>query len=145
MFPKKARTEDPVSRSLETAMQCNAMQCSAVLPTSASVMSSQRITVTIVDAKGAVRETKTFKKPPKPANELLERLQASGHAGDLQDSAGDSFSGADPFDASQDYRLQLPFFGKCSANQHPPKNKSFCLLQSQVMEEPLCCQLQARS
>ena len=76
-------------------------------------MSSQRITVTIVDAKGATRDVKTFKNPPKAASEILERLYASGYTGDLQDSAGDSLSGADPLGASQDYRLLLPFLGKC--------------------------------
>lgn len=108
-------------------------------------MSAQRIKVTIVDATGAVRETKTFKNPLKPANEILERLQASGYAGDLQDSAGDSLSGADPLNANHDYHLQLPSFGKCSVTRKPLNNYSFYSLQSQVKEEPLYCQLQARS
>ena len=78
-------------------------------------MSSQRITLTIVDAIGPIRDAKTFKNAPKAASEILERLHASGYTGDLQDSAGGSLSGADPLAPNQDYRLQLPSFGKCSA------------------------------
>ena len=75
-------------------------------------MASQRIKVTIVDVKGDVRDAKTFKNPPKTANEILERLRASGYTGDLQDSAGDSLSGADLLEANQGYKLQLPSFGE---------------------------------
>lgn len=77
-------------------------------------MASQRIKVTIVDVKGVVQDAKTFKNPPKTANEILERLQASGYTGDLRDSAGDSLSGVDLLGASQEYKLQLPSFGRCS-------------------------------
>ena len=46
-------------------------------------------------ADGTCRDNKTYKNPPKTAKGILERLQASGYVGDLQDSTGDSLSGDD--------------------------------------------------
>ncbi len=70
-------------------------------------MHHSRINVRVVGTDGTCRDNKTYIKPPKTAKEILERLQASGHVGDLQNCTGASLSGDDLLDDKQDYTLEL--------------------------------------
>ncbi len=66
------------------------------------------IKVKVVQADGTCRGSQTYISPPKTAREILERLQASGFVGRLQDSTGVySLYGSDPLDDSQQYTLEL--------------------------------------
>ena len=70
-------------------------------------MNLPRIKVKVVGANGTCRDNKTYRNPPKTVNEILERLQASGYVGDLQESTGDSLSGDDLLGDDQEYTLKL--------------------------------------
>lgn len=70
-------------------------------------MDLPRIKVKVVGADGTCRDNKTYNNPPKTAKGVLERLQASGYVGDLQDSTGDSLSGDDLLGDDQEYILKL--------------------------------------
>ena len=70
-------------------------------------MNHSRIKVKVVGTDGSCRDNKTYKNSPKTANDILERLQASGFVGDLQENTGDSLSGDDLLDDTQEYTLKL--------------------------------------
>ncbi len=71
-------------------------------------MTAPLIKVKVVQADGTCRGSQTYINPPKTAREILERLQASGFVGRLQDSTGAySLCGSDPLDDSQQYTLEL--------------------------------------
>ncbi len=62
-------------------------------------MTAPLIKVKVVQADGTCRGSQTYINPPKTAREILERLQASGFVGRLQDSTGAySLCGSDPLD-----------------------------------------------
>ncbi len=65
------------------------------------------IKVKVVEADGTCRDDNTFINPPKRAREILERLQAGGFVGDLQDSTGVSLIYSDLLDDGQQYTLKL--------------------------------------
>lgn len=73
----------------------------------ACIMTIPRIKVKVVEADGTCRGDKTYINPPKTARDILERLQARGFVGDLQDSTGVSLICSDPLDDSQQYTLKL--------------------------------------
>ena len=70
-------------------------------------MNHSRIKVKVVGTDGSCRDNKTYKNFPKTANDILERLQASVFVGDLQENTGDSLSGDDLLDDTQEYTLKL--------------------------------------
>ena len=65
------------------------------------------IKVKVIQADGTHRDSQSFKSPPKTAREILERLQASGFVGKLQDAAGVSLTCSDLLGDSQQYTLKL--------------------------------------
>ncbi len=70
-------------------------------------MNHPRLKVKVVGADGTCQDNKTYKNPPKTANEILEHLRACGYVGDLQETTGDSLTGGDSLDDKQEYTLKL--------------------------------------
>ncbi len=78
-----------------------------ILDRCACILTTPLIKVKVVQADGTCRNSQTFINPPKRASEILERLQAGGFVGDLQDTTGFSFTCSDLLDDSQQYTLTL--------------------------------------
>ena len=52
-------------------------------------MNLSRIKVKVVEVDDTCRDNKTYENPPRTTNNIVERLQASGSVGDLQESTRD--------------------------------------------------------
>ncbi len=70
-------------------------------------MNHTRSKIKVVGADGTCQDSKTYKNPPKTANEILEHLRACGFVGDLQETTGDSLIGGDFLDDNQEYALKV--------------------------------------
>ncbi len=93
-------------------------------------MGNLYINVKIVEADGTFQDERKHRKPPKPAKEILERLQAGGRVGEPLDSEGRSLSGSDPLDDIQQYTLQLAPSGHLPA---ACLSALFCSLRSLLL------------